>query len=168
MGVELDTQGNTVEPLQVGLTNEIQKAVGMGACGVNETPAKEEPLSADIDGEPFDEDGFFIWTKASNATNDLSRLPSTETTGAFLDILRIKASDGGTDYVLNDETLNYIKPPLPNLRTEAQKGAFIWARGNHQSYHRSAVIARIPAESKAALRRDLECLNYTHEQLFPI
>ncbi len=61
LGIELNTIGNSVQLLQEGLTNKILRTVGMDNCTSNETPAKEEPLSPDTDGEPFDEE----WDYAS-------------------------------------------------------------------------------------------------------
>ncbi len=49
--------------LQKGLTEKVLKAVGMSKCSPNETPAKEAPLTADKDGDPFQED----WEYASIA-----------------------------------------------------------------------------------------------------
>jgi len=115
-----------------------------------------------------DEDGFVAWSTIGNASNDLSNLPDTQTAGAFLDVLSIRANDGGTDYYPADDTLNYSRPPLPNLRTEAQHGAFVWARGLSQSYKRGVLVIRIPADAKPALLTALESLNYSHDRLFPI
>ena len=114
------------------------------------------------------EDGFVAWTEIRNCSNDLSHLPDTQTAGAFLDVLSIKANDGGPDYRPADDTLNYIRPPLPNRRTEAQHGAFVWARGLDQSYLRARLVIRIPADAKPALLTALGWLNYNHDRLFPI
>ena len=56
LGIELNMSGSTVELLQVGLTEKILRTVGMENCSPNETPAKEKPLTADQDGDPFNED----------------------------------------------------------------------------------------------------------------
>lgn len=115
-----------------------------------------------------DEDGFVAWSKIGNFCNDLSHLPAMKTAGTFLDILTIRARDGGDDYQTSDETLNYIRPPLPNLRTEAQHGAFIWARGLDQNYLRTGFVIRIPADAKPALLTALKRLNYHSDRMFPI
>lgn len=115
-----------------------------------------------------DEDGFVAWITIGGHSNDLSHLPDTKTAGVFLDVLSIKANDGGPDYRPGDDTLNYIRPPLPNRRTEAQHGAFVWARGLDQSYLRSGFVIRIPADDKAELLTALKRLNYDDDRLFPI
>ncbi len=61
LGIELDMRGDTVEMLQTGLVKKVLKTVGMEDCTPNRTPAKEEPLTLDLDGTPFDED----WEYAS-------------------------------------------------------------------------------------------------------
>lgn len=114
-----------------------------------------------------DEDGFVFWSEVRNQCNDLSKMPETETAGVFFDILRIRAADGGPDYVPSEETLNYMRPPLPNRRTEAQRGAFVWARQNDHHYFRNSLAMRIPANSKAELLVSLSRLNYTNERMYP-
>ena len=42
--------------LQKGLTDKILKTVNMENCNPCETPAKEAPLTADVNGEPFNEE----------------------------------------------------------------------------------------------------------------
>ena len=56
LGIEVNLSGDTVELLQTGLTDKILKNVGMEDCNPCETPAKEEFLVKDTDGEPFNED----------------------------------------------------------------------------------------------------------------
>ena len=55
LGIELDLTGDGVELLQNGLTEKILRTVGMLDCSPNETPAKEEFLPPDTDGEGFNE-----------------------------------------------------------------------------------------------------------------
>ena len=61
LGIEVNLSGDEVELLQVGLIDKILKNVGMTDCNPNETPAKEEFLVSDSDGDPFDEE----WEYAS-------------------------------------------------------------------------------------------------------
>ena len=53
LGIELNMEGDRVEMLQTGLTDKVPQTVKMENCTPNETPAKEEPLSTDAEGEPF-------------------------------------------------------------------------------------------------------------------
>ena len=115
-----------------------------------------------------DDDGFVKWSRLNDAANDMSHLPNMTTAGSFLDIRKVEASDGGTDYIHNDETLTFMRPPRPNQRTEAQRGAFIWALGPEQNYLRTGFAIRIPADAKASLLTELSRMNYDHERLFPI
>jgi hypothetical protein len=120
-----------------------------------------------VRGEP-DDDGFVLWSPLGNVSNDISHRPSTRTSGTYLDILSIGAKDGGTDYKPRDETLNYMRPPYPNLRTEAQRGGFIWNRTIGASYLPPGIVLRIPAAVKPTLRHALRSLNYTDERMFPV
>ena len=54
-------EGDEVELLQLGLTEKVLRTVGLDGCDPGLTPAKESPLTTDLDGEPFDED----WEHAS-------------------------------------------------------------------------------------------------------
>ena len=61
LGIEINLSGETVELLQTGLTDKILKAVKMENANSCETPAKEDFLVKDLDGDPFDEE----WEYAS-------------------------------------------------------------------------------------------------------
>ena len=54
-------EGDEAELLQLGLTEKALRTVGRDGCNPGLTPAKESPLTTDLDGEPFDED----WEHAS-------------------------------------------------------------------------------------------------------
>jgi len=114
-----------------------------------------------------DKDGFVAWTPIGGANNDLSQLPVTKITGSYFDVVSIKASDG-CNYTPSDDTLNYIRLPFPNRRTEAQHGAFLWVRGSSQNYLRNDLLIRIPAANKPAILNDLKLINYDNDRLFPI
>jgi len=75
--------------------------------------------------------------------------------------------DGGTDYLPSDHTLNYMRPPLPNRRTEAQHGAFLWTRGVDHGCRRGGFVVRIRAEHKESISKSLCFLNYDRSHLFP-
>ena len=55
LGIELNMKGSQVELLQTGLTNKVLAATRMSECNPNWTPAIETPLTADVDGEEFNE-----------------------------------------------------------------------------------------------------------------
>ena len=57
----MNMEGDEVELLQLGLTEKVLRTVGLDGCNPGLTPAKESPLTTDLDGEPFDED----WEYAS-------------------------------------------------------------------------------------------------------
>ena len=61
LGIEMNMAGEKVELIQTGLTDKILKEVGMENCNTCETPAKEEFLTKDEEGEPFSEE----WEYAS-------------------------------------------------------------------------------------------------------
>ena len=60
-GIELNMHGDRVELLQTGSTNKILKAMQMENYNLNQTPAIDTPLTANLDGAPFQED----WEYAS-------------------------------------------------------------------------------------------------------
>ena len=114
-----------------------------------------------------DEDGFVFW--ATGNCNDLSNLPETETQGGiWLDIMRIRATDGGVDYRPADDTLNFIRPPFPNRRIEAQRGAFLWTRQIDNHHFGRGLIVRVPSTAKPEIMNGLKALNYNADILFPI
>ena len=61
LGIEINMSGEMVELSQTGLTNKILRTVGLQNCNSCETPAKEDYLGMDSDGELIDED----WDYAS-------------------------------------------------------------------------------------------------------
>ena len=61
LGIEVNLSGDNVELLQTGLIDKILKNVNMENCNPCETPAKEEFLTKDTDGEPINEE----WDYAS-------------------------------------------------------------------------------------------------------
>ena len=61
LGIEVNVEGDEAELLQLGLAEKVLRTVGLDGCNPGLTPAKESPLTTDLDGEPFDED----WEYAS-------------------------------------------------------------------------------------------------------
>ncbi len=115
-----------------------------------------------------EDDGVVIYERIGGSNNDLSNLPATETLGNFLEIVRIEGSDG-LPYHPQEDTVNFIRPPLPNRRTEAQRGAFVWTRGSSGSLMRGNGMAiSIPSSSKIEIKVHLSKLTYFREALFPI
>ena len=76
LGIEVNMEGNVVEFLQEGLTEKILRAVGLDECNANLTPAKESPLTSDLDGDPFNEEwdyasvvGMLMWHMHARTSN---------------------------------------------------------------------------------------------------
>ena len=56
LGIEFNRKGNTIELTQHGLIEKVINYTGMSKASSQPTPAVKEPLGADKDGPPFDEE----------------------------------------------------------------------------------------------------------------
>jgi hypothetical protein len=56
LGIRIEKQGDSYLLTQTGLTEKVIKAACMEECNGKPTPANEEPLGKDVDGDPFTEE----------------------------------------------------------------------------------------------------------------
>ncbi len=56
LGIEFKRNGQSIELKQTGLIDKVINYTGMGGASSQATPAVKEPLGADKNGKPFDED----------------------------------------------------------------------------------------------------------------
>lgn len=56
LGINFDKKGDQIELTQTGLIEKVIRFTGMSGASSKSTPAAEQPLGSDLDGDPFDEE----------------------------------------------------------------------------------------------------------------